>query len=43
VTRIENQDANFDAPANRRSEHRVKATFLAPDPQFMGPGDASGH
>ena len=41
VTRIEKQDAHFDAPADRWSKRLVLTTFLAPDPQFMGPGDAS--
>ena len=41
MTRIEKQDAHFDAPADRWSKVLVLASFLAPDPQFMGPGDAS--
>jgi hypothetical protein len=41
VTRIEKPDAHFDAPADRRATRLVLTTFLAPDPQFMGPGDAS--
>jgi len=41
VTRIEKQDAHFDAPVDRWSKMLVLATFLVPDSQFMGPGDAS--
>jgi len=41
VTRIEKQDAHFDAPADRWSTMLVLTTVLVPDPQFMGPGDAS--
>ena len=40
MTRIEKEDPCFDAPADRWSEQRVNTTVLAPDPQFMGPGDA---
>ena len=42
VTRIEIQDAYFDAPADRWSDLLVEAPSLVPDPQFTGPGDASG-
>lgn len=42
VTRIEMEDACFDAPADRWSDRLVKAPSLVPDPQFIGPGDASG-
>ena len=40
VTRIEKEDPSFDATADRWSELRVNTAVLAPDPQFMGPGDA---
>ena len=42
MTRIEIQDAYFDAPADRWSDLLVEAPSLVPDPQFTGPGDASG-
>lgn len=43
MTRIEKEDTCFDALADRWSALRVKTVVLVPDPQFMGPGDASGH
>ena len=41
MTRIEKEDTCFDALADRWSAWLVEVTFLAPDSQFMGPGDAS--
>ena len=41
MTRIEKEETCFDAPADRWSARLVEVSFLAPDPQFIGPGDAS--
>ena len=41
MTRIDKEDTCFDAPADRWSVWLVEVSFLVPDPQFIGPGDAS--